>query len=215
VKKVLLAVLATLAALALVVGCSSSGGGQAPVVKGLDDHVSSGPYLGEGVTPPRPRPSFTLLTDDNKPYAFSRQTDGRTTLLFFGYTRCPDICPATMADIGVALRGLPASVSSKVTVVFVSTDVKHDTGPIISRWLQNFTPGTHATFVGLHGSQAQVDAAQAAAHVLIAEDGGKTHSTQVMLYSPDNYAHVSFIYNNNNESAQIKHDVSYVVDQSA
>jgi len=58
-----------------------------------------------------------------------------------------------------------------------------------------------------------VDAAQASAHVMIAEEGGRTHSTQVMLYSPDNYSHVSFIYNNSNERDQIQHDVNYVVSQ--
>jgi protein SCO1/2 len=209
VKKVLLA---GLAALLLVAGCSSSGGSSSKP-SGLNDNPGTGPYMGVGSIPPLPRPSFTLMTDDNKPYSFAKQTDGKTTLLFFGYTRCPDICPATMADIGVALRGLPASVSSKVTVVFVSTDVKHDTGPIIARWLQSFSAGTHATFVGLHGSQPQVDAAQASAHVMIAEEGGRTHSTQVMLYSPDNYSHVSFIYNNSNERDQIQHDVNYVVSQ--
>lgn len=209
------ALFAAIVALTLVVGCSSSGGTQSPVMKGLNPQVRSGPYQGAGVIPPRPRPSFTLLTEQNKPYSFSQRTDGKATLLYFGYTRCPDFCPATMADIGVALRSLPASVSAKVTVVFVSTDVKHDTGPVIARWLKRFSPGTHATFVGLHGSQSQVDAAQAAAHVLIAEDGGQTHSTEVLLYSPDNYAHVSFMYNNTNEAAQMKHDIAHVVAQTS
>jgi protein SCO1/2 len=206
VKKVLLA---ALAALMLVAACSSSGGSSAKP-SGLNDNTGGGPYMGLGIRP-LPRPSFTLLTDDNKRYSFAQQTDGRTTLLYFGYTRCPDICPATMADIGVALRRLPADVASKVTVVFVSTDVKHDTGPVIAQWLHNFTSGTHATFVGLHGTKPEIDAAQASAHVMLAEDGGQTHSTQVMLYSPDNYAHVSYVYNNNNEAGQIQHDVNYVV----
>ncbi len=100
-----------------------------------------------------------------------------------------------MADIGVALRKLPASVSQHVTVVFVSTDVKHDTGPVIARWIKNFSPNTHAQFIGLRGTKSQVDAAQASAHIMIAADGGRTHSTQVLLFGPDNYAHDSFIFN--------------------
>jgi protein SCO1/2 len=116
-----------------------------------------------------------------------------------------------MADAAVALRSLPVATQKQVTVAFVSTDVKHDTGAVLKTWLSHFTPGTHATFVGLRGTQAQVDAAQAAAHITIAEDGGQTHSTQVLLYSPDDYAHVSFVYNNENEQKQMAHDLSAVV----
>lgn len=198
-----------------VTACSSSAGGGAASspakASGLNDNTGSGPYQGFGLVPPRPRPAFTLTDTSGKPYPFATKTAGRATLLFFGYTNCPDICPATMADIGVALRKLPAAVQRKVTVVFVSTDVKRDTGPVITRWLANFTPHTHATFVGLRGTQAQIDAAQAAAHILIAEEGGQTHSTQVLLYGPDDYARDSFVYNDNGESAQMAHDIPLVV----
>jgi protein SCO1/2 len=189
--------------------CSSSDGQH--VSKGLDPAPKVHGFDGFGLSPARPRPAFTLVDTAGKKYSFTQQTDGKTTMLFFGYTRCPDICPATMADIGVALRKLPSSVSSKVTVVFVSTDVKHDTGAIIARWIKNFSPHTHATFVGLRGTQAAVDAAQATSHILIAEDGGRTHSTQVLVFGPDNYAHDSFIYNDNHESQQMEHDLPLVV----
>jgi protein SCO1/2 len=205
----LLAVLLGLTACSSSGGGSSSGGSARP--SGLTDQQASGPYEGAGLVPPRPRPAFTLTDTAGKTYPFAARTAGRTTMLFFGYTNCPDICPATMADIGVALRKLPVSVQRQVTVVFVSTDVKRDTGPVISRWLKNFSPHTHATFVGLRGTQAQVDAAQAASHVLIAEDGGQTHSTQVLLFGPDDYAHVSFIYNDNGEAQQMAHDIPLVV----
>ena len=112
-----------------------------------------------------------------------------------------------MADIGVALRGLPVATQRKVTVAFVTTDVKHDNAAAISTWLAKFSPGTHSAFVGLRGTQAQTTPPQAASHVLVAEDGGRTHSSQVLLYGPDNYAHVAFIYSNANEAKQMAHDV--------
>lgn len=209
------ALFALLAVVFLVAGCSSSGS-PAPEPSGLNDQVqNSGPYMGVGAVPPTPRPSFTLTDTNGKSYNFGQRTDGRTTLLYFGYTQCPDICPATMADVGVALRKLPVDVADKVTVVFVTTDPTHDSGRVIARWLSFFEPNTHATWVGLRGTKAQLDAAQAASHVLIAEDEGKTHSTQVLLYSPDNYSHVSFIYNNNGEAQQIEHDLKYVVTGNA
>ena len=70
--------------------------------------------------------------------------------------------------------------------------------------------GSKATFVGLRGTQAQVDAAQAAAHIFLAEDGGATHSTKVLFYGPDDYARVSFVYNDSSEQEQIAHDLSVV-----
>jgi protein SCO1/2 len=97
-------------------------------------------------------------------------------------------------------------------VVFVSTDVKRDTGPVLTQWLHNFDGGVAATFVGLRGTQAQIDAAQAAAHILVAEDDGQTHSTQVLLYGPDDYARVSYVYSggDGNEAAQMAHDLPIV-----
>jgi protein SCO1/2 len=82
---------------------------------------------------------------------------------------------------------------------------------VLKRWIANFSPNTHASFVGLRGTQAQVDSAQAGSHIMIAEGGGRTHSTQVLLFGPDNYAHDSFIFNDRHESAQMEHDLPLVV----
>lgn len=204
-----------LPALLLLPACGSSTGTSAPTAasspSALTDRTASGIFQGFGMVPPRPRPSFTLLDTAGKRYDFGSATRGRATLLFFGYTNCPDICPATMADIGVAVRSLPVATQRRITVVFVSTDVKRDTGPVIATWLRNFSGNAHASFVGLRGTRAQVDAAQAAAHIFLAEDGGQTHSTQVLLFGPDDYAHVSFVYDDRTEEQQMAHDLPLVV----
>lgn len=201
-----------LAALLLVAGCSSSGGSGTPKPSSLNDRVASGPYKGVGLDTPRPRPAFTLTDTQGQPFAFGTVTSGHPTLLYFGYTDCPDICPTTMADIHNALLKVPQAVQRQTYVVFVSTDVTHDTGPVIARWLQNFDSGVAAHFVGLRGTQAQIDAAQASAHVLVAEDNGQTHSTQVLLFGPDNYARVSYIYagTGGDEAAAIAHDLPII-----
>ena len=90
--------------------------------------------------------------------------------------------------------------------MFVSTDVKHDTAAVIAKWLSNFTDGVGATFVGLRGTQAQIDAAQAAAHIALAEDGGQTHSAQVLLFGADDYARVTFLQSTN-EAQLMAHDL--------
>ena len=208
------ALAALLLVLGLVVaGCSGSGSGSKSAASSqLNDQSGSGKYDGFGLTPAQPRPSFTLTDTAGKSFAFGTATRGRPTLLFFGYTNCPDVCPTTLADISQALAKVPAKVGAKTMVVFVSTDIKRDTGPVIATWLKTFeslAKGSKATFVGLRGTQQQIDAAQAAAHITLAEDGGATHSAQVLLYGRDDYARVSFLQSNTEQQA-IEHDLPLV-----
>jgi len=201
--------LAALAALGLLAGCSSSGGHAHPTPSDLLGQAQVGEYQGAGLLPPQPRPNFTLKDEAGKPFSFQQETGGHPTLLFFGYTHCPDECPTTMADIRLALGDVPASIAAKTYVVFVTTDVKRDTGAVLKKWLGQFAAGSKATWVGLTGTQAQINAAQAAAHVTIAMDGGETHSVQVLLYGPDDYAHVSFLLSDE-EQEQIAHDLAII-----
>lgn len=203
--------LALLALVLLVAGCSSSG---KPKPKGSDliGQNQVGPYLGAGLKPPQPRPSFTLTDTAGEPFAFGTVTAKHPTFLYFGYTNCPDVCPTTMADIAHALAKVPASVARDTYVVFVTTDVKHDTSAVIKQWLANFATGSRGHWVGLRGTQAQIDAAQAAAHVTLATDGGATHSASTLLYGPDDYARVLFLATDS-ETAQMTHDLPIVAKQ--
>jgi protein SCO1/2 len=214
VNRRLLVVLAALAAtVMLVAGCSSSSKPK-PKASELLGQNQVGPYQGAGLVPPQPRPSFTLTDTAGKPFAFGTTTAKHPTFLYFGYTNCPDVCPETMADIRIALTKVPASISARTYVVFISTDVKHDTGPVIKQWLANFSAGSKATFVGLRGTQEQIDAAQAAAHITVASDGGQTHSAQALLYGPDDYARVTFLQSDNEQQA-IAHDLPIVANESS
>ena len=197
----------------VLAGCSSGGGGGQPTTSELNNQPKVGPYQGFGLTPPLPRPSFTLTDTSGKSYAFST-TAGRPTLLYFGYTDCPDICPTTMADIAQAVNEVPAAVRDKTEVVFVTTDVKHDTGPVIAAWLRHFDTALPNRFVGLTGSQGQIDVAQAAAHIQLAEDGGQTHAADVLLYGADDYAHVKYLQSDN-EADQIAHDLPLVAKEGS
>jgi protein SCO1/2 len=167
-------------------------------------------FDGFGLDPAQPRPSFVLKDAADADFDFGAKTAGRPTLLFFGYTHCPDECPTTLADIQLALRNVPAAVRTQVLVVFVTTDPARDTGPVIKAWLAQFAQGlSESQFIGLHGTQAQIDAAQAASRITIAEDNGETHSTVVQLYGPDDYAHVSFVLSET-ERQQMEHDLPIV-----
>jgi protein SCO1/2 len=177
---------------------------------GLGNPSGGGKYSGFGLTPPQPRPNFVLSDEAGAAFSFASRTQGKPTLLFFGYTNCPDDCPTTMADIHLALKEVPGNVRAKTLVVFVTTDPKRDSGAVIKKWLNQYTGGVPAAnWIGLRGNQAQIDAAQAAAHVAIAADDGQTHSLAVLLYGPDDYAHVSFALTDT-ERQQMVHDLPIV-----
>jgi protein SCO1/2 len=200
----------------LLAGCgsSSSAGSDGPKASAtaseLNDHPG-GTYDGLGLDPPQPRPQFTLTDTAGSEFRFGTQTAGKPTLLFFGYTNCPDVCPTTLADIAMGLQQVPAAVRQQTRVVFVSTDVKRDTAAVLKAYLAKFDTGLPNRFIGLRGSQSEVDAAQAAAHVTLAEDEGQTHSSQVLLYGTDDYARVAFLQSTN-QAAQVAHDLPLVAD---
>ena len=125
---------------------------------------NSDTYRGGLVTPPLPKPRFVLTDTSGAPYDFWNRTTGSVTLLFFGYTNCPDECPMHMANIGVALKKLPAGVADRVKLIFVTTDPARDTRVELRRWLDNFD----RHFVGLTGTAAALDAVQKAAGVPLA-----------------------------------------------
>ena len=70
-------------------------------------------YRGGLVTPPLPKPRFVLTDTSGAPFDFWQRTQGSVTLLFFGYTYCPDQCPMHMANLGAALKKLPAGVRTR------------------------------------------------------------------------------------------------------
>src|SRR3954447_2423880 len=95
-------------------------------------------YRGGLVTPPLPKPRFVLKDTSGAAFDFWNRTQGLVTLLFFGYTNCPDQCPMHMGKIGLALKSLPPGIADQVEFVFVTTDPARDTTRVLRRWLDNF-----------------------------------------------------------------------------
>src|ERR1700757_3986387 len=96
--------------------------------------VAPEPYRGGLVAPPLPKPRFVLTDTSGAPFDFWNRTVGSVTLLFFGYTYCPDQCPTHMANIGAALKKLPPGVADQVKLVFVTTDPARDTPVELRGW---------------------------------------------------------------------------------
>ena len=162
--------------------------GDAPAsVEGPEDR-----FAGIDLPEPYQRPSFTLTDTAGEAYDFAEATGGRPTLLFFGYTNCPDICPTTMADVAVALRGLEPATAEQVQVVFVTTDPATDTPEVLGEYLDRFDADLPTQFIGLTGDQETIDQAQLAAGVPLAEDEGRLHSSLLLLYGAEDEAPVAF-----------------------
>ncbi|MGE3621314.1 MAG: SCO family protein [Acidimicrobiia bacterium] len=161
--------------------------------RGGGDPYEALDLAGTVLAEPWSRPSFTLTTTDGRPFDFAAETAGRLTLLFFGYTSCPDVCPIHLATLAGALDrpGVPRPV-----VVFVGIDPARDTPDAVRTFLDRFDPA----FVGLVGTPDDLEAAQQATGVPVAfaepadDDGGYLvgHASQVVAYTPDDLAHVVY-----------------------
>src|ERR1700737_1215767 len=118
-------------------------------------------YRGGLITPPLPKPRFVLTDTSGSSFDFWQRTQGYVTLLFFGYTYCPDQCPMHMATLGMALKKMPAGIADRVKLVFVTTDPARDVPVVLRRWLDHFDK----RFIGLTGTEAAIEAVQRAAGV--------------------------------------------------
>ena len=123
----------------------------------IDRTEGTGELRGLALEQPFAVPEFTLTDSRGRPYDFRAETAGSLTLLFFGYTHCPDICPVQMAVLGAALGDLSYAERREIEVIFVTTDPARDTPERLRSWLDLFD----ASFVGLGGELEMVNEIQA------------------------------------------------------
>lgn len=139
------------------------------------------------------KPSVPLIDTAGRPFDLAAATAGRLTLVYFGYTHCPDVCPVNMALAADAIARLPPAQRRQVTVVFVTTDPARDTPTIMRAWLNHFDP----SFIGLTGTPTQIHQAeqQVAMPLSYADSipGGSyqiVHAGYTLVYSPSGTAHL-------------------------
>jgi protein SCO1 len=100
---------------------------------------------------PQPAPAFTLSGGDGNPVSLA-SFEGQVVLLYFGYTFCPDVCPATMSE----LRRVQEAVGDDgMQVVMVSVDPARDTPELAHAYASSF----HPDFIGLSGTPEAIAAA--------------------------------------------------------
>jgi protein SCO1/2 len=97
------------------------------------------------ITPSRELPDFTLIDQQGRPFG-SANLHGHWSMVFFGYTNCPDLCPTTLTTLAAMEKRLRAAKASVLPrVVFVSVDAKRDTPAQMAKYVPYFDPD----FIGL------------------------------------------------------------------
>ncbi len=148
-----LAVLAALLGL-LVAGCGTA--------------ADTGEFTGTRLKQPYHAPDIALTDTDGQPYSLASSTDKPLTLVFFGYTNCPDFCPLVLNNIRSALNQLDDADREKVDVVLVTTDPARDDARTMRKYLDEYDK----SFIGLTGDLDTIIEVGEPLHVYV-NDGKK------------------------------------------
>jgi protein SCO1/2 len=140
------------------------------------------------LTPSRELPDFSLIDQQGKVFG-SANLRGRWSLLFFGYTNCPDFCPTTLTMLAAMQKRLRAATAPVLPqVIFVSVDAKRDTPALLAKYVPNFDP----EFIGLTAADQpgiEAIAKQFGVSVILrpASGGDYTidHSAEIFVLAPD------------------------------
>lgn len=163
-------ILLAAAAAALAAGCERN---EAPApkasFKGID--ITGAEYARE----------LNLKDADGKPRSLA-DFKGKVTVVFFGYTQCPDVCPTTLAELAQVKQSLGAD-GARVQGVFVSVDPERDTPEVLKAYVGNFG----ADFVALTGTPDEIAAAAKGFKVFYSKVPGKTPTSYTVDHTAGSY----------------------------
>ena len=135
---------------------------------------------GSAITPPKAVPHIELTSATGNPVTL---TSGKPTLVFFGYTHCPDVCPTTLADWARIRQRLGARANN-VQFLFVSIDPERDTPTVAQNYVEKFDSGIVAVAPDSSSLSALQQALGASSFRDTATSGGEylmAHSSQTFL----------------------------------
>ena len=204
------AVLLAVGLLLLVSGCTQP-------TEHAPGHVNADPegYVGGSSLPqPYAMPDVTLIDTAGRPYNLTSSPSRPVTLMFFGYSKCPDVCITVLSDVATALQRLEPADREHIQVIFVTTDPARDKPAVIRKYLDGFDP----SFVGLTGSMATIK--RAAGQVGVDIEGMKKlpsggyevgHSSQVIGF---NRTAGVVLWTPETPIADLKHDLALLVEKA-
>jgi protein SCO1/2 len=124
---------------------------------------------------------FDLPDFDGKPRTLA-DFAGKVTVVFFGYTQCPDACPTTMAELSGILKTLGPD-AKRVQVVFITVDPSRDTAALLKSYVTNFRPD----FLALRGDEAQTQAIIKEFKLVVEKVPGRTADSYTIDHTAGTY----------------------------
>lgn len=175
--------------------------------------IGSPEYRGASYEIPAPPPDFTLPSTQGGEFTLSEQT-GKVVLLFFGYTYCPDICPAALGTLKAALNQLSQEEQQKVIVVFITIDPERDTLDHLKPYMENFNAG----FIGLVPTLDQLQTLKGQYQIVaekeeIQPDGSYLMAHSSVIYGINLEGNLQLGFFSEMTSEDIAHDVHLLLKQ--
>ena len=164
---------------------------------------ASAAALPSGLESPRPAPPLEgLVNADGTPFSLADHA-GAPTLVFFGYTHCPDICPATIGEIFGVFQAAP-----ETHAVFISVDPERDTAEWLASWTEYFPEGFHAVTGSPGAIRRAADGYDVRyARVETSSKGGYTMSHTANVYLIDGDGQLRRTYPFGTPAAQMAADI--------
>jgi len=182
------------------------------------DDVKPGELHGKVLDPPFTVSKEALEDTEGDPYSLATSTDKRLTLVFFGYTNCPDICGTVMGNLASAMTRLDSKDRDQVDVVFVTTDPERDTPEVLRGYLDHYDK----SFIGLTDDPSKINVIAAVAKSVAVGMGDKlptggydvdAHTTQVTGIDSDDQAPI--YWSQSTSSAQFAADIHTLLGASS
>ncbi len=143
--------------------------------------ASSPMFNGVDITGAEYARTLALPDVDGKPRTLA-DFAGKVTVVFFGYTQCPDVCPTTMAELANVKKQL-GDAGRRVQGVFITVDPERDRPEVLKAYLANFDP----SFIALRGNAAQTEATAKEFKVFYAKVPGKVDGSYTVDHTAGSY----------------------------
>ena len=166
-------------------------------------------FKGSDITGTRLGKDLALTGTDGKPYTLEA-LKGKVSLVLFGFTQCPDVCPSSLAELTQVMK-LLGKDAKRVQVVLITVDPERDTQDVLRAYVSGFNPD----FLGLTGTSEQVKKTAASFKVYYAKTAGAQgnysmdHSASFYLMDAQGESRV--LLSNNIGAAAIAHDIQLLL----